>query len=182
MYELTQYPNVKATRAHQDAADGFIKESFDAVVRHGWLSKEKGLGDGYEQMYGDPVHFVNKEYVFDGETLNPDKPEVLMYYKTEEGDILMGVMFIAVGQRGLQAAGPLTKWHFHIDRGMCYERGVMPIGRYEEGGSCAAGFPNTRSPEMLHVWLFDHPDGRFATRMGLSEEQLKIGIKQILDL
>ncbi len=151
-------------------------------MRHGWLSKEKGLSDGYEKMYGDPVHFVNKEYVFDGETLNPDKPEVLMYYKTEEGDFLMGVRFIAVGQRGPQVAGPLSKWHYHIDRRMCYERGVLPIGRIEEGGSCEAGFPNIRSPEMLHVWFFDHPDGRFATRMGLSEEQLKTGIKQGLDL
>jgi len=35
---------------------------------------------------------------------------------------------------------------------------------------------------MLHVWFFDHPDGRFATRMRLSEEQLKTGIKQVLDL
>ncbi|VUX55952.1 exported protein of unknown function [uncultured Woeseiaceae bacterium] len=182
MYELTQYPNQEATQVHKDAANKLVKDSIDSVVRHGWLSKEKGLSDGYEQMHRDPVYFVNKEYVFDGETLNPDKPEVLMYYKTEEGDFLMGVMFIAVGQRGPQVAGPLSKWHHHIDRGMCYERGVLPIGRYEEGRSCEVGFPNTRSPEMLHVWLFDHPDGRFATKMGLSEEHLEIGIKQVLDL
>ena len=182
MYELSQYPNQKATQDHKEAANKFIKETIDSVVRHGWLSKEKGLSDGYEKMYGDPVHFVNKEYVFDGETLNPDKPEVLMYYKTEEGDFLMGVMFIAAGQRGPQVAGPLSKWHYHIDRRMCYERGVLPIGSIEEGGSCEAGFTNTRSPEMLHVWFFDHSDGRFATRMGLSEEQLKFGIKQVLDL
>lgn len=181
MYELTQYPNQEATQIQKDAANKLVKNSIDAAVRHGWLSKEKGLSDGYEKMYGDPVHFVNKEYVFDGETLNPDKPEVLMYYKTEQGEFLMGVMFIAVGQRGPQVAGPLTKWHFHIDRGMCYERGVLPIGRHEEGGSCESGFPNPRSPEMLHVWFFDHPEGRFATKMGLSEEQLETGIKQILD-
>ncbi len=182
MYELTQYPNQEATQVHKEAANKLIKDTIDSVVRHGWLSKEKGLSDGYEKMYGDPVHFVNKEYVFDGETLNQDKPEVLMYYKTEEGVFLMGVMFIAVGQRGPQVAGPLSKWHYHIDRRMCYERGVLPIGGIEEGGSCEAGFPNTRSPEMLHVWFFDHPDGRFATKMGLSEEHLKIGIKQVLDL
>ena len=182
MYELTQYPNQEATQVHKEAANKFIKDTIDSVVRHGWLSKEKGLGDGYEQMYGDPVHFVNKGYVFDGETLNPDKPEVLMYYETEEGVFLMGVMFIAVGQRGPQVAGPLSKWHYHIEQRVCYERGVLPIGRYEEGGSCEAGFTNIRSPEMLHVWFFDHPDGRFATKMGLSEEHLKIGIKQVLDL
>jgi hypothetical protein len=182
MYELTQFPNQEATQVHKDAADKLIRDSFDTVVRNGWLSKEKGLSDGYEKMFGDPVHFVNIEYVFDGETLNPDKPEVLMYYKTKEGDFLMGIMFLAIGQRGPQVAGPLSKWHYHIDRRMCYERGVLPIGGIDESGSCEAGFPNIRSPEMLHVWFFDHSDGRFATRMGLSKEQLEAGVKQVLEL
>lgn len=182
MYELTQYPNQEPTQAHEDAANKLVNESFDAAVRYGWFSKEKGLSDGYEKMFGDPVHFVNIEYVFDGETLNPDKPEVLMYYKTEEGDFLMGVMFLAIGQRGPQVAGPLSKWHYHIDRRMCYERGVLPIGTREEGESCAVGFPNIRSPEMLHVWFFDHSEGRFATKMGLSEGLLRSGINQIREL
>ena len=128
------------------------------------------------------VHFVNKEYVFDGETLNPDKPEVLMYYKTNEGDFLMGVMFLAVGQRGPQVAGPLSKWHYHIDRRMCYEQDVLPIDRREEGGTCEKGTPNIRSSEMLHLWFFDHPEGRFATRMGLTEELLRFGIEQVREL
>ena len=182
MYELTQYPKQEATQANKDAADKLVKDSFDAVVRHGWVSKEKALSDGYEKMYGDPVHFVNKEYVFDGETLNPDKPEVLMYYKTKAGDFLMGAMFLAIGQRGPQVAGPLSEWHFHIDPRMCYEQGVLPIDTIDEKGSCGAGFRNIRSPEMLHVWFFDHPDGRFATSMGLSEELLNFGIKQIVEL
>jgi hypothetical protein len=65
---------------------------------------------------------------------------------------------------------------------MCYERGVLPIGGIDEEGSCETGFTNIRSPEMLHVWFFDHVDGKFATTMGLSEEQLKAGIEQILNL
>ena len=179
MYELTQYPNQEPTQAHKDAANKLVKDSFDTVMRNGWLSKEKGLSDGYEKMYGDPVHFVNIDYVYDGETLNPEKPEVLMYYKTKEGDFLMGIMFLAIGQRGPQVAGPLSKWHYQIDRRMCYERGVLPIGGVDENGACAAGFTNVRSPEMLHVWFFDHPMGEFATTMGLSEEVLNFGIKQI---
>ena len=182
MYELTQYPNQQATQDQKDAADKFVQESLDAAIRHGWFSKEKGLSDGYEKMFGDPVHFVNIEYVFDGETLNPDKPEVIMYYKTEEGDFLLGVMYIAVGQRGPQVGGPLSKWHYHIDRGMCYDRGILPIGRIKEGESCETGIPNIRSPEMLHVWFFDHSDGRYATTMGLTKEQLNLGIRQIADL
>ena len=179
MYELTQYPYQEPTQAQAEAASKLVQDSFDIVERNGWLSKEKALSDGYEKMYGDPVHFVNVEYVFDGETLNLEKPEVLMYYKTREGDFLMGIMFLAIGERGPQVAGPLTEWHFHIDRRMCYERGVLPIDTIDDRKSCGKGVPNIRSPEMLHVWFFDHPDGRFATTMGLSEEVLNFGIRQI---
>jgi len=182
MYELTQYPNQQATQAQLAAASNLVNESFDAALRNGWFSKDKGLSDGYEPMFGDPVHFVNVEYVFDGETLNPEKPEVLMYYKTREGDFLMGVMYLAIGQRGPQVAGPLSKWHYHIDRQMCYERGVLPIGRTTEGGTCETGIQNIRSPEMLHVWFFNHPEGKFATKMGLSEPLLYSGIEQIREL
>jgi len=182
MYELTQYPNRQPTPAQTYAANKLVSDSFDAVLRNGWLSKEKGLRDGFEKMFGDPVHFVNVEYVFDGETLNPEKPEVLMYYKTKEGDFLMGVMFLAIGERGPQVGGPLSKWHYHIDRRMCYDRGVLPIGRVGEEGACETGIQNIRSPEMLHVWFFDHPAGKFATSMGLPEHLLESGIKQIIEL
>lgn len=47
------------------------------------------------------------------------------------------------------------------------------IGAPGEDGACAHGFPNHRTPEMLHVWLLDHPQGRFATRMELPPETLK---------
>ena len=182
MYELTQYPNQEPTQTQYDAAAEIIEQSYDVVIRNGWLSKEKAFLDGYEKMFGDPVHYVNKEYVFDGETLNPEKPEVLMYYKTRDGEYLLGIMFLAIGQRGPQIAGPLSEWHYHIDRKMCYQQGVLPIDRVTDDGECGSGFHNIRSPEMLHVWFFDHPDGRFATTMWLSEDQLNAGVKQVLEL
>ena len=182
MYELTQYPNQAPTQAHLDAQDKIIQDSIDAALRNGWFDMEKGLSDGYEKMFGDPVHFVNVEYVFDGETLNPEKPEVLMYYDTPQGTFLMGTMFLAIGERGPQVAGPLSKWHYHIDRRMCYERGVLPIGTKNDEGNCETGFPNIRSPEMLHVWFFDHTEGRFATKMGLSAELLNTGVEQVLKI
>jgi hypothetical protein len=182
MYELTQYPNMEPTPEQQAAADKLVSDSFDAVIRNGWMDKQNGLSDGYELMYGDRVHYVNIDYVFDGETLNPDKPEVLMYYKANGSEYLMGVMFLAIGERGPQIGGPLSKWHYHIDRTMCYESGVLPIDTRELGGTCEKGFPNIRSPEMLHVWFFDHPEGKFATKMGLSDELLRFGIEQVTAL
>ena len=179
MYELSQYPNQAPTQAQEEAARKVIDDSFEIALRNGWFDNEKGLADGYEKMYGDPVHYVNIEYVFDGETLNLEKPEVLMYYKSPQGDYLMGIMFLAIGERGPQVGGPLTVWHYHIDRTMCYEQGVLPVATLDKDNSCAAGFHNIRSPEMLHLWFFDHPDGRYATTMGLSGDTLNFGIKQI---
>jgi hypothetical protein len=179
MYELSQFPNQAPTQAQEEAARKLVDDSFAIALRNGWFDKEKGLADGYEKMYGDPVHYVNVEYVFDGETLNIEKPEVLMYYKSPQGDYLMGIMFLAIGERGPQVGGPLTVWHYHIDRTMCYEQGVLPIATLDKDNVCAAGFHNIRSPEMLHLWFFDHPDGRFATTMGLTENTLKFGIEQI---
>ena len=179
MYELTQYPDLPPTAEQQAAAEKLIKDSFDVAIANGWFDKEKGLSDDFKQYNGDPVHFMKREYVYDGITLDPTKPEVLMYYPTEYGDFLMGVMYLAIGERGPQVAGPLSLWHYHIDRSVCYELGVMPIGRYQRNTGCKVGVPVVRSPEMLHVWFFDHPDGRFATTMGLTQETLALGVEQI---
>ncbi len=179
MYELTQYPDLEPTPEQQAAADALIRDSFNVAIENGWFNKETGLGDDYRQYNRDPVHFMKREYVYDGITLDPGKPEVLMYYPTEYGDFLMGVMYLAIGERGPQVGGPLTLWHYHIDRSVCYELGVMPIGRYNKDTGCSVGTPVVRSPEMLHVWFFDHPDGRFATTMGLTQEDLANGVRQI---
>ncbi len=179
MYELSQYPNQPPTEAQQRAADKLVQDSFDAAVENGWFDQEKGFADGFEKMFGDPVHFVKKEWIYDGITLDPEKPETLMYYQTDEGIFLMGIMYLAIGERGTQPGGPLTVWHYHIDRGMCYELGVLPIGRRLQNGECQVGMHDIRSPEMLHVWFFDHPMGKFATQMGLPQDILNDGVQQI---
>ena len=39
-------------------------------------------------------------------------------------------------------------------------------------GECARGLPRVRSPEMLHVWLIEHPEGPFSTRMRIRPKLL----------
>jgi hypothetical protein len=41
------------------------------------------------------------------------------------------------------------------------QRKVM-VGVVGADGSCPDGSVNTTTPEMLHVWVIDHPDGPFA--------------------
>jgi hypothetical protein len=59
----------------------------------------------------------------------------------------------------------------------CIRDGVIGIG-YAELGECEEGDPSFRSPEMLHVWLFDHPAGRFSSMMHLSDATVKEMIRQ----
>ena len=53
----------------------------------------------------------------------------------------------------------------------------MAIG-FAELGECEEGVLSFRSPEMLHVWLFDHPHGRFSAMMHLSDETVEELIRQ----
>ena len=74
---------------------------------------------------------------------------------------------VPLGQEGLQIGGPLTRWHYHLwATPSCILKGRVSVGR-PENGKCVEGEPSQKSPEMLHVWLVDHPDGRFASKMSL---------------
>jgi hypothetical protein len=53
----------------------------------------------------------------------------------------------------------------------------MLVG-FPRQGECAEGIQSFRSPEMLHVWLIDHPAGRFSPMMHLDDDTLQRLIKQ----
>ena len=83
---------------------------------------------------------------------------------------LVGYMFYVAraDERGAQLGGPLTVWHYHVwSRARCFVRDVLPVGLAGPAGGCERGDVRFRSPEMLHVWLVDHPKGPFATSMNL---------------
>jgi hypothetical protein len=181
MYELTQFPDKEPTAEQQRNAQELLEKTFAAVKARGWLNKEQALKDGYQNMYQDKIHYYKEEFLYDDEVLNPERPEFLMFYPTQHGELLMGVMFGSV-ERGPQIGGPLTLWHYHIEKGICYRNGHLPIGEVNEKGECAEGVTSKHSPEMLHMWFFDHPDGRFATRMRLSEEHFKLAEEQVWKL
>ena len=171
-------PNGKPSPAQRAAADDLVVRCREVAERRGWFSFEQGLADGYRLMVGDRRHYVNEEYLFDGAALDCERPEFLMYYGTPRGKLLVGLMFYANGpdQRGPQTGGPLTRWHYHIwFRSKCLRGGLLLTGEGKNG--CADGDPSHRSPEMLHVWFLDHPDGPFATAMWLDREHLEAAIE-----
>jgi hypothetical protein len=170
-YEVTTDPQaVEPTADQRKRAEDFIKASFEAAQRHGWFEFGNGLADGYVLMHSDPLHYVQRDYIMDDELLNPDKPESLMYYDTPSGKRLAGVMYLTrtKDERGPQFGGPLTIWHYHVwESPRCMDGEMLVCGVPLPDDACEVGVPMRRSPEMMHVWFFNHPHGPFATTMTL---------------
>lgn len=175
LYERTRYPVEPPTHAQEEAARGLREACFLAAAQHDWFDFRRGHDDGYTLLVGDEAHYVNEDYMSDDVLLDPQRPEFLMYYDAPRGGkALVGFMFYVrqPEERGPQIGGALTVWHYHVwSLARCFD-GVVPTGLMEREGVCARGAPVHRSPEMLHVWLLDHPEGPFATRMRIHPEVL----------
>ena len=174
IYEVTRYPHVDGpTPEQQAAADDLVRRSREAAERHGWFDFMKGLADGYRTAVGDQIHYSNDAFLTDGLVLDPDRPEYLMYYNSDQGTRLTGLMSLVSrpDEAGPQIGGPLTIWHYHVwTKTHCMRHGLIAEGVANERGECAAGRPMNRSPEMIHVWFVDHPKGPFASAMDLARE------------
>ncbi|MCH2170311.1 hypothetical protein MK489_05985 [Myxococcota bacterium] len=171
--EVSRYPHQAPTDEQRRAAAQWIEEGYEAARTHGWFDYDNAVADGFELIFEDKTHYANREFFLDDVTLDPNRPEVLMYYDTARGKKLAGYMFY-VGdreQRGEQVGGPLTVWHYHWwPRAVCMLEGLLPISRPDVDDHCSEGQLERTSPEMIHLWLIDHPKGRFATNMSLPQK------------
>lgn len=177
LWEVSDYPPGSVpTPAQQRGADALRERCLAAAEAHGWFDFENGLADGYHvsvDASGErdaDTHYRNDEFLLDDRVLDCDRPEYLMYYPNPDGtQKLVGLMFLArrIGEHGPQIGGPLTVWHFHVwSSEQCMEHGIIVTGDPKDG-ECKGGVRGTRSPEMLHVWFVDRPDGPFSTSMHL---------------
>ncbi len=171
IWEVSNFaPDTPPTAEQRSAADDLVERCYQAAVKNGWLDFAKGLSDGYELLYKDRRHYANWEFIRDGRVFDPERPEFLMYYGTPQGKKLAGFMFYpdTALDRGPQLGGPLTIWHWHVwNQTGCLVEGLLNVGIADENGRCERGTPTNRSPEMVHVWLIDHPDGPFSTNMSI---------------
>lgn len=175
IYEVSHLPNQVEPSPEQLAAAGeFWSRARAAVLERGWDDFDQAVADGFELMFGDDNHYANRDYVADGRVLDPERPEFLIYYDTGVAKRLAGLMFLAPPDtHGPQIAGPMSVWHFHLwKHPLCLWRGLLVDGAAVEG-ECPDGVASRRSPEMLHLWFFDHPQGMFATGMDLEPFQIK---------
>ncbi len=183
IWEVSEYPPGSQPTADQAAAAvDLVERCYAAALRHGWNEYDRGLADGYRSV--DTHHYRKDEFMLDDHVLDPDRPEVLMYYATPpDGEQrLAGFMFYARNReaRGPQLGGPRTIWHYHSWlRPQCVVDGLSV--NWSVDGKCKRGVPSQYSGEMMHVWLLDHPQGDFGSPMFLPYDFLKQGLAKRLE-
>ena len=128
------------TLEQQAAAGKLAADTRASVARY--VDPPAAEADGYRPSspsWRPVTHYLNPAYQRDGEILDPDRPESLVYANTSEGAVLLGAMYLIPepGVSGPQIGGCLTQWHAHSLRGW-------------------------ETPEMMHVWSVDIPGGPFS--------------------
>lgn len=187
LIETSQYhPECKPTPEQEAWAEEFLHRSYLSAVERGWFDFGKGAEDGfipYKPNVRNENHFVNVEFSLDDRILDPDRPEYLMYYENARGEMkLVGYMYFVrkLGERGPQPGGPLTVWHYHQFPipGCLHNMQMFSAREGPEGFYCEKGdLVGHESPEMLHVWFVNHPEGPYATSMTLPPGVLEGGIR-----
>jgi hypothetical protein len=165
-----------ATPQQQGAAAKLVADVKTSIGR--WSKVSAGEADGFRQnnpfRFGTwgPAHFGNATFSRDGVTLDPQRPEGLVYMKLQSGEVaLLGAIFKAPKGEGPRPGGPLTEWHSHE----CATG--MGNALRSVGGQCPPGTTMVpRAVEMLHVWTFDNPDGPFAH--GLTSRGIEAAVRQ----
>lgn len=150
------------TKGERAAADVLVAATKRELPKR-WPSEAAAKKSGFKESIdtGGVVHMTNMAWIIDDRELDPSRPESLVFYrKPGGGEILLGAMFImAPGKKGPAIGGSLTHWHAHDNLCGAQTGGVVLV---KADGSCPQGsskIPST--PDMLHVWVVDYPDGPF---------------------
>jgi hypothetical protein len=163
------------TAAELEAATKLMVDTRKAVARYAQL--KAAVAAGYVPMEPpdlEIVHYVNRSYMVPADVLDPQHVQSLIYYNGKQGTVLIGAMYIMPNRAidGPQIGGPLTVWHQHSN--ICFDNTTGMAVAFvhsdvfdsnEKSGSCPRGSTNKTTPQMLHVWLIDNPEGPFASTM-----------------
>ena len=135
-----------------------------------WSDLAVAENDGFRSLGDDEdrfVHYLNANWMLDGSTLAPRRPESLVYETTDDGPRLVSAMYVMPLGTRMDRVPDLgderVRWHTHDD--LCFGVDGTLSGRLVDG-ECRPGGINVKTPPMLHVWIVDHPCGPFA---GLGE-------------
>jgi hypothetical protein len=160
-----------ATPAQIAAAARLAEETVAATRRYADIDAARAAG--YQASLsetGYDVHLENKAFGRDGRTLDPRRPEQLVYAVAGGRATLLGAVFVMerAGVPGPEPGGPITGWHAHNG---CLT--VLPpgFGVTSPYGGCPALSVQATIPEMMHIWTVDSPRGPYAE--GLDEQWVR---------
>jgi hypothetical protein len=151
------------TVEQQQAAGKLAASTASSVERFGRI--EDALKAGYKwplgKHTGPDVHLENEAYKEDGRTLDPERPEMLVYAVDGGKAVLLGVVYVmdVAGEAGPAPGGPITRWHAH---NLCVSLMPPGVGIVTPYGGCPALSLTGTIPEMMHVWVVKNPAGPFA--------------------
>lgn len=166
------------TPAQRAAADALIADTRAAVARFADL--DDAVAAGYRPITptGERiVHYGKPAYMLDGNVLDHQRVESLVYARSSRGPVLLGAMYMMPpGQKGPEVGGSLTRWHAHHD--LCIDEAQLAQVARRPDGSCPPGSAVRVTPEMLHVWTVDYPTGPFGELTPLDALQVLLALER----
>lgn len=155
---VTQEQKVAAATLINDTRAALTKFPDTAAAEAaGFIS----IGDGRTGF----EHFVNRTFLANANTLDPDEPESLVFKVNPDGTkTLASAMYILPPGTTMadvpDVAGPMTEWHDH--QNLCWDPSGTRLAGILVDGQCRPGGTFRPTPPMLHVWVTEHPCGPFA--------------------
>ena len=162
------------TAPQQAAADALVAETGVDIAR--FTDVDAATAAGYRPITPPDAaiaHYAQPTYLADGATLDPARPESLVYAHGPWSDwVLLGAMYMMDDPAATppEPGGCLTQWHEHTN--LCIEPGVGMVGMVDAAGHCPAGSVNETTVAMVHVWSIDLPQGPFAALDQVSRREL----------
>lgn len=128
-------------------------------------------------------HYVNRAFMSDGQVLDPDRPESLVYQNVGGRKQLVAAMYMAEPGTTLdttpELGGALTQWHIHDN--LCFGPNGSVAGITNADGTCAPPLVKPEPVPMIHVWIVPNPCGPFAALKGIAGGQIKPGETRLCD-
>jgi hypothetical protein len=175
------------TKAEQTRAEKLLRTTIKDIPR--FADPATAEAAGYRTI-GDSItgdeHYVNWSYVNDGNILDPNKPESLVYEMKDNKKTLVAAMYMLPYGSSFadvpDVGGALTQWHVHRD--LCLTDD--PVQKFVStltttDGTCPPHTTKAGNTPMLHVWIVPNPCGPFAALEGVGAGQVPAGQTRLCD-
>ena len=176
------------TPEQQAVAENLV--AFTVVRLPQWSDFRTAEAAGFHSI-GDAAtgveHYVQWNWINDDVTLNPDKPESLVYEPQPDGTKkLVSAMYLLPDTVALEQVpelgGKLTQ--FHVHNNLCFTKDpVAPLvrGLTDAAGNCPAALQKFPEAPMIHVWITPQDCGPFSALEGIGAGQVAEGQTKLCD-